>query len=77
MLLKTDVGEESRREQVTRMVDEDTDWRRRLGQAFDVRSYLFDSRLESVDQLSDFEADGYASTLAGSLQVLIIIIASR
>ena len=25
MLLKTDVGEESRREQVTRMVDEDTD----------------------------------------------------
>ena len=77
MLLKTDVGEESRREQVARMVDEDTDWRRRLGQAFDVRSYLFDSRLESVDQLSDFEADGYASSLAGSLQSLDERFASR
>ncbi len=77
MLLKTDVGKESRRAQVTRMVNEDTDWRRRLAQAFDVRSYLFDSRLESVDQLSDFKADGYASSLAGSLNSLNERFASR
>lgn len=77
MLLKTDAGEESRRAQVTRMVAEDTDWRRRLAQAFDVRSYLFDSRLEGVDQLSGFEADGYASSLAGSLQSLNERFASR
>ncbi len=77
MLLKTDVGEESRRAQVIRLVDEDSDWRRRLAQAFDVRSYLFDSRLESVDQLSSFDADGYASSLAGSLQSLSERFASR
>ena len=77
MLLKTDIGEESRRAQVSRMVDEDTDWRRRLAQAFDVRSYLFDSRLESVDQLSAFKADGYASSLSGSLQSLNERFASR
>jgi len=77
MLLKTDVREESRRAQVSRMVNEDTDWRRRLAQAFDVRSYLFDSRLESVDQLSAFAADGYASSLAGSLQSLDERFASR
>ena len=70
MQLKTDVGDESRRVQVARMVDEGADWRRRLAQAFDVRSYLFDSRLESVDDLSAFEADGYASSLAGSLTAL-------
>ncbi|MDB4353455.1 hypothetical protein N9Z64_01875, partial [bacterium] len=70
MQLKTDVGDESRRVQVARMVDEGADWRRRLAQAFDVRSYLFDSRLESVDDLSSFEADGYASSLAGSLTAL-------
>ena len=70
MLLKTDAEGESRQTQVARMVDEDSDWRRRLAQAFDVRSYLFDSRLESVDELSVFEADGYASSLADSLQSL-------
>ncbi|MAI69354.1 MAG: hypothetical protein CMM01_00335 [Rhodopirellula sp.] len=77
MLLKTDVGEESRRAQVTRIVDEDSGWRRRLAQAFDVRSYLFDSRLESVDQLSAFDASGYSSSLAGSLQSLSERFASR
>ena len=77
MLLKTDEGQESRRGQVSRMVNEDTDWRRRLAQAFDVRSYLFDSRLESVEQLSGFKADGYASSLAGSLESLNERFASR
>jgi uncharacterized membrane protein len=77
MLLKTDAEGESRQTQVARMVDEDSDWRRRLAQAFDVRSYLFDSRLESVDELSVFEADGYASSLADSLQSLSERFASR
>ena len=77
MLLRTDVDQESRRGQVARMVKEDTDWRRRLGQAFDVRSYLFDSRLESVDELSGFKADGYASSIAGSLESLNERFASR
>ena len=77
MKLKTGVGDDSRRTQVARMVDEDTEWRRRLAQAFDVRSYLFDSRLESVDDLSRFEADGFASSLAGSLQSLRDRFASR
>lgn len=77
MLLRTDVDQESRRGQVARMVKEDTDWRRRLGQAFDVRSYLFDSRLESVDELSSFKADGYASSIAGSLESLNQRFASR
>ena len=77
MQLKTDIEDESRRMQVARMVDEDADWRRRLAQSFDVRSYLFDSRLESVDDLSAFEADGYASSLGGSLQALSDRFSSR
>ena len=70
MKLKLDSEGQSRQTQVARLVDEDTDWRRRLAREFDVRSYLFDSRLESVDGLQDFPADGFASSLAGGLNGL-------
>ena len=77
MRLKTAVGDETRREQIARMVDTDAAWRLRVGGAFDVRTYAFDARLESVDDLGDLQADGYASSLAGSLRALSDRFSSR
>jgi len=77
MQLKIAAGDETRWEQVTRMVDESAAWRVRVGQAFDVRPYVFDARLESVDDFGDLQADGYASSLSGSLRALSDRFSSR
>jgi hypothetical protein len=41
-----------------------------VAQSFDVRPYAFDARLESIDDVAQLKADGYVSSLAGSLQSL-------
>jgi uncharacterized membrane protein len=45
-----------------------TSWRARVEQDFDVRRYLFDSRLRSVAGFESLAFDGDASTLAASLE---------
>ena len=70
MRLKTMSAEESRGRAVMGRLDEQAAWRVRLAQAFDVRTYAFDSRLESVTDFESLEMDGYVSSLSGSLQSL-------
>ncbi len=45
-------------------------WKTRLGQDFDVRSYVFDSHLRGVDGFETLTFDGTGSTLATSLNAL-------
>ncbi len=70
MQLKTISQDQSRGKSVTQLLDEESEWRVRLAQAFDVRTYAFDARLESVEDFGSLRMDGYVSSLAGSLQSL-------
>ena len=70
MQLKTITADQSRGRTVIGRLDDESPWRVRLAQAFDVRTYTFDSRLESVADFESLEMDGYVSSLAGSLQSL-------
>ncbi len=45
-------------------------WKTRLGQDFDVRSYLFDSHLRAATQFDDLKFDGTGSSLTTSLSAL-------
>lgn len=77
MRLKTASQSRSRHEQVLESTAEQSPWRVRLAQAFDVRTYAFDARLESVDGFAGLRADGYVSSLAGSLRSLAERFADR
>ncbi len=70
MRLKASADDQSRQQKVAALLDDDLSWRVRLAQAFDVRQYAFDARLESVDDLTALPSDGYVSSLAGSLRSL-------
>ncbi len=70
MRLKTISDDQSRGRMIAELLKEQSDWRVRLAQAFDVRTYAFDARLESVNDFESLEMDGYVSSLAGSLQSL-------
>ncbi len=58
----------SRGEMAKRRLTGEVSWRVRLEQDFDVRRYVFDSRLRSVADFRDMTFDGDASTLAASLK---------
>src|SRR5580693_8626838 len=45
-------------------------WKTRLGQDYDVRSYLFDSHLRAVDGFETLTFDGTGSALSTSLEAL-------
>ena len=70
MRLKSDAAKQSRGEAMIDLLREDKDWRVRLAQAFDVRTYAFDARLENVEDFQSLELDGYVSSMAGGLQGL-------
>lgn len=70
MRLKSAADSQSRHDRVVELADEESPWRIRIAQAFDVRNYAFDARLENVDQFAALKADGYVSSLAGSLSSL-------
>jgi uncharacterized membrane protein len=70
MRLRNASDKQSRHEKVTALMDADSSWRVRIAQAFDVRTYAFDARLERIDDTESLEADGYVSSMAGSLQSL-------
>ena len=67
MQLKSVNADKSRGQQVAALMDEDSSWRIRLAQAFDVRPYLFDARLESIETFDELPMDGYVSSLKTSL----------
>jgi uncharacterized membrane protein len=48
----------------------ETAWKARLGQDYDVRSYVFDSHLRAVDGFEGLTFDGTGSALATSLEAL-------
>ena len=70
MQLKATDANQSRYARVAGLIAEDAPWRVRVAQSFDVRPYAFDARLESIDDVTQLKADGYVSSLAGSLQSL-------
>ncbi|NNE00921.1 MAG: hypothetical protein HKN47_26700, partial [Pirellulaceae bacterium] len=70
MQLKSVGSDQTRGETVAQLMQDTADWRIRLAQAFDVRTYTFDSRLESVDSIETLPLDGYVSSLTTSLNEL-------
>ncbi len=77
MQLKSVNSDTSRGQNVAALMDKESSWRIRLAQAFDVRTYLFDSRLESVESVADLPMDGYVSSLKTSLTSLADRFADR
>ena len=77
MQLKSSTDDQSRGEKVSQLVADTSDWRVRLGQAFDVRTYMFDARLESVEDVSELPMNGYVSSMTASLQSLAERFADR
>ena len=70
MQLKGMSANRSRGAEVGSRVREGSPWLVRLEQAFDVRKYTFDARLQSVNDFESVLLDGYVSSLAGSLRSL-------
>ncbi len=70
MRLKTISSGRSRGEKVSKLLDDQSTWRVRLAQTFDVRTYTFDARLDSVSDFQSHQFDGYVSSLYGSLRSL-------
>ncbi|MBI3880361.1 MAG: hypothetical protein HY301_09905, partial [Verrucomicrobia bacterium] len=52
------------------LTGEKNQWRAELGQNFDVRSYLFDSRLQATKDFSELNFEGRASAVGHSLKTL-------
>lgn len=70
-LLIRDRGESgSRGDWVRAQLRRDRPWRARLGQDFDVRSYVFDSHLRSVEGFDTLAFDGNGTALGPSLEAL-------
>lgn len=52
------------------LLSQDSSWKTRLGQEYDVRHYFFDSQLHATDQAIDLTFQGTASSLETSLTAL-------
>ena len=52
------------------LLRDESDWKTRLGQDYDVRSYVFDSHLRAVDGFDALSFDGAGSALPTSLEAL-------
>jgi uncharacterized membrane protein len=59
-----------RRERLLENIRPEAAWRERLEQDFDVRDYAFDTRLFACDDYTSLAFDGYASSLAQSLETI-------
>tara|TARA_R110002049_G_scaffold46487_1_gene135147 strand:+ start:96266 stop:98665 length:2400 start_codon:yes stop_codon:yes gene_type:complete len=68
MQVKPIGAKQSRGQTVAKLADDKADWKVRLAQTFDVRTYAFDTRLEKIDNSEALSMNGYVSSLAGSLQ---------
>ena len=64
-------AEQTRGQQFHALLTDDlAGWRVRLGQDFDVRSYLFDARLQRTVDFSELKFDGQASALGSALRTV-------
>jgi hypothetical protein len=68
--VRDDPAGQTRGQWVRGLLPEPSDWKTRLGQDFDVRSYLFDSHLRAVDRFDGLAFDGTGSALYSSLAAL-------
>ncbi|MFV1969305.1 MAG: hypothetical protein ACC628_28120, partial [Pirellulaceae bacterium] len=62
--------EHTRGEILRRILQPESEWQSRLGQDFDLRRYLVDTRLRPVADFSEMAFDGEASALSGALTSL-------
>jgi uncharacterized membrane protein len=63
-------GGPMRGERIRELLAKESPWKTRLGQDFDVRSYVFDSHLRGVEGFSELAFDGTATALGASLTAL-------
>ena len=68
--IKDKSSAQTRGEWVRDLLRPESAWKTRLGQDFDVRSYLFDSHLRAVDDFDALAFDGSGSSLTTSLAAL-------
>jgi hypothetical protein len=68
--IRDDKSAPTRGEWVRERIARDSPWKTRLGQDYDVRSYVFDSHLRAVEGFDVLAFDGTGSTLATSLAAL-------
>ena len=70
LLIKDDPNAGPRGDWVRELLRKDSPWRTRLGQDFDVRSYVFDSHLRGIDSFEALSFDGVGSAIPSSLTAL-------
>jgi hypothetical protein len=68
--IRDDKNAPTRGEWVRERIARESPWKTRLGQDYDVRSYVFDSHLRAVEGFDNLAFDGTSSTLATSLSAL-------
>ncbi|MGB7347566.1 MAG: hypothetical protein WBD20_25310 [Pirellulaceae bacterium] len=67
MQVKSADNDQSRGKEVAALLDDKSDWRIRLAQSFDVRTYAFDTRLENAVSVAALPMNGSVSSLKSSL----------
>lgn len=70
MQLRPSGSTTSRADQLRSLLDSNSPWQTRLEQDFAVKRYLFDQRMQAVQQLSQADFQGSYSMLAGCLETL-------
>ncbi len=70
LLIRDEGDPRTRGDRLRDLLREESRWRARLGQDFDVRGYAFDSHLRAVDGFDDLVFDGVGSSLTTSLSAL-------
>ena len=63
-------GSQVRADSLKEMLSEDTSWRTRLQQDFDVRDYKFDTQLQHLENTETIEFDGSGSALHTALETI-------
>lgn len=70
MSMRSEADGKTRSERVTELLADESPWRVRLAQDFDVRAYQFASRLEPMAEPVSIDAVGTSSSLASSLTAI-------
>ena len=70
LLIRDDNTSRTRGDWVRDRARQESPWKTRLGQDFDVRSYVFDSHLRAVDGFDALTFDGTGTSLTTSLAAL-------
>jgi hypothetical protein len=63
-------GKKSRAEALNVLLNEKNDWLEKLDEQFELRRYQFDSRLNAVTDFQNYQADGQATAIADSLEMV-------